>query len=211
MRQKNFLIGFLLFLTTVYVTRVFQVPIIKLGNSGPENGYFNLGDTVVIFSGLFMGPRWGFLVGAAGSAVGDLISPYWYFALLTFIAKGLEGLFAGCLARSQRKLILGAGLGASCMVLAYFVGEYYFMPSQGPEAAITELPFNIAQGIIGILIGVFCRYIVDYLFGEENTPLRADQIARLLGSESDRVFNTLFKNIGQAYKARFWARPTCQS
>ena len=60
----------------------------------PGGGYFNLGDVVIIFSGLFGGWKAGLIAGGIGSALADLIG-FPVFAPITLIIKGLEGLVAG--------------------------------------------------------------------------------------------------------------------
>ena len=58
------------------------------------NGYFNLGDTIVMLGGLILGPIGGFIVGGVGSALADMIVAPIY-APITLVVKGFEGMAVG--------------------------------------------------------------------------------------------------------------------
>ena len=63
------LCGILMALTTV-MTMIVQIPVIG------AHGYVNMGDTVVLFTALYLGKKEGAIVGGLGSALADLISGY---------------------------------------------------------------------------------------------------------------------------------------
>ena len=85
------LCGILMALTTV-MTMIVQIPVIG------AHGYVNMGDTVVLFTALYLGKKEGAIVGGLGSALADLISGYGVYAPVTLIAKGLEGFVCGLIA-----------------------------------------------------------------------------------------------------------------
>src|SRR5436190_19591084 len=85
--SKHAILVGLFFFLTLYTTSVFQVPIVQPDAQWP--GYFDVGDVAVMLGGLYMrSPIFGFVVGGLGSAVADVLTGSWHFALLTFIAKG---------------------------------------------------------------------------------------------------------------------------
>lgn len=108
-------------------------------------GYVNFGDVGVIFVGLFLGNIAGALSGGIGSAVADIIGGFFIFAPITFIAKGLEAYIAGTLAKKNPVWLL---LAMVVVPTIYFFAEL-FLPNMGWSAALSSLPFNFIQAVIG--------------------------------------------------------------
>jgi uncharacterized membrane protein len=129
----------------------------------PTKGYFNLGDSIVFFSGLTFGMRAGGICGGFGSAVADILLGSGYFAPLTLIAKGSEGAVSGAISRlkagSKLAIVLGIALGGMCMVLSYFIGELFLL-NVGLGAALFEAAGNTVQVIVGGSIGALLSYSV---------------------------------------------------
>lgn len=135
------------------ITLFLRIPIPKSG------GYLNLGDIIIIFTGLYLGPLAGFLVGGVGSAVADAIG-YPIFIIPTLFIKGLEGMLAGMVPERLRGLrLLGAIAGGIVMVAGYYIVEAFIFGSIGPAAARAELPFNVVQAVVGI-IGGYTMYLL---------------------------------------------------
>lgn len=125
------------------ITIFLRVPIPKSG------GYLNLGDVLIVFARLYLGPKYGLLVGGVGSAIADAVG-FPIFILPTLIIKGAEGALAG-LFHDRKFRALGPILGALVMVAGYFVAEaLMFRQRIGMAAALTELPFNLIQGTAGV-------------------------------------------------------------
>lgn len=135
-------------------------------------GYFNIGDTVIIITAVFMGRRSGLLVGAVGSMLADVAGGYMIFAPVTFIVKGLEGYLTGLLADNKDvsqgakiKRLVAILTGCVVMVAGYFIFEAVFLglfdKSFGLSAAVAELPFNLLQGGISALVGYILVAILD--------------------------------------------------
>jgi uncharacterized membrane protein len=125
------------------ITIFLRIPIPK------SSGYLNLGDVIIVFTGLYLGPVSGAVVGGFGSAVADAVG-YPIFIVPTLIIKGLEGLLSGSL-RRRRLALLGPIIGAIVMAGGYFIAEaFMFSGKIGLAAAISELPFNILQGFVGV-------------------------------------------------------------
>jgi uncharacterized membrane protein len=154
-------------LTTVG-TIVFIIPIPS------TSGYFNMGDAMVMLSGILLGPVGGFLAGGFGSAMGDIALGYAIYAPFTLVIKGSEGLVVGIISRysnDAKRLrswdILAVILGSIIMLSGYYTVEVVFL-GYPPAAALFELlAFNIFQvlsgGIVSILIGPMLRgFLSEY-------------------------------------------------
>jgi hypothetical protein len=66
------------------------------------SGYFNLGDTMVMLGGLLLGPVGGFFAGGVGSALADVITGWSFYAPITLVVKGFEGMAVGYLGSRVR-------------------------------------------------------------------------------------------------------------
>jgi uncharacterized membrane protein len=143
-KVKTFLV-ILLAGATAALTYVVRIPIPITG------GYFNIGDIAVVFCGLFLGRWWGAMAGGVGSALADVIGGFYIFTPATLVAKGLEGLLAGLFGERKHPvpLILIAGLA---MVAVYFLYEL-FLPGMGLAAALSEIPVNLGQAVVGAFGG----------------------------------------------------------
>ncbi len=123
----------------------------------PLKGYLNLGDCVVLLSGWFLSPAYGFLAAGVGSALADVFSGYVIYAPATFVIKGLMALIAYLGFKILQNKIgnlpsrIISGIAAELiMISGYFVFEgflYGFTPS------IVNIPANAVQGLAGIILG----------------------------------------------------------
>ncbi|HEX9262289.1 MAG TPA: ECF transporter S component [Candidatus Bathyarchaeia archaeon] len=145
------------------VTIAFVLPIPATG------GYFNLGDAIIFVAALVFGPFVGAFAGGS-VAIADILVGAGQFAPGTLIVKGLEGAIVGFLYRKLHN-VTNPGLSASVsvilggleMVLGYFIYEQLFLGYNQP-AALAELPFNLFQMIIGLIIAVPIMYAVQRVF-----------------------------------------------
>ena len=136
-------------------TLLIQVPI------PATQGFFNVGDAMVMVAALTFGPIVGFFAGGFGSALADLIGGWYVWVPFTLVIKGLEGFLAGSIVvldegnSGVRTKIVAWIVAGSEMVVGYFLVQYYMY---GLGAALIELPFNIIQmlaaGIIGIPLSI---------------------------------------------------------
>ncbi len=134
-------------LVVVLMTTLFiRVPI-------PSKGYFNFGDVAVVFSGLLLGRRGGFIAGGLGSAIADIIGGYVIFSPLTLVAKGLEGYISG-LAKDREGAAFHVFplIGTLVMAAVYFAGET-LMPQVGFAGALAEVVPNLIQAAGGFIGG----------------------------------------------------------
>lgn len=116
------------------------------------NGFANLGDCFVILSGALLGPVWGVLAAACGSALADLFLGYTLYAPATFLIKGVMAfvvwlLFCKLRAPHLVRLIAAALCAELVMVGGYFAFEWVLYGA----AAIASVTGNAIQGGIGAL------------------------------------------------------------
>lgn len=140
-------LGMLMALTTV-MTMVIHIP------SVATNGYVNLGDMVVFLAAMMLGRKGGFIVGGIGSGLADLLLGYSHYAPITFIVKGLEGYIAGAILQTKigKKMpIVATVIGGMWMVLGYYINGIFMY---GAKAALTSVPGNIVQGLLGAVTSV---------------------------------------------------------
>lgn len=147
------------------VTISFVIPI------PATSGYFNLGEAIVYTAALVFGP---FVGGFAGGSVvvADILVPgAAEFAPGTLVIKGLEGAIVGFLNRKLQEHTSKIGLSAAVsvivggleMVAGYFIYEQLFLGYSLP-AALVEVPFNVVQMIVGLIVAVPIIYVVQQVF-----------------------------------------------
>jgi uncharacterized membrane protein len=135
-------------------------------------GYFNLGDTVIMVAAVLLGKKSGMVVGAVGSLIADIAGGYYLFAPLTLLVKGFEGYTVGIIAAhaegekaGEARKILAVAVGAVVMAFGYFIGEAYFLgifdSTFGLTAAVTELPLNLIQGGISAAVGYVLSVVLE--------------------------------------------------
>lgn len=145
--------------TSIFTALVFLVtyflPPIKL-----PGGYFNFSDSVIILCALMVGGKSAAFAGAIGASLADIALGYSIFAPFTFVVKGLEGLIVGLLAKkkSKKARLIAVLTGGIFMAIGYFLAEWLLLPLLDPAfgmvVAISELPFNLIQGIGNALIAL---------------------------------------------------------
>ena len=153
-RALTVAIAAIMIAVTTVSTMVLRIPI------PATQGYFNFSDVAIYFAAFAFGPWIGFVAGGIGAAIADLMGGFPQWAVLTFLAHGLEGLVAGALGRGRelRGLILAWLAGTFVMMGIYFLGEGLVLTGWGP--ALAELPPNLLQNVGGGLIGIPLFYAV---------------------------------------------------
>ena len=149
----------------VVATMSFVIPI------PATSGYFNLGEAIVYTAALVFGPFVGGFTGGSVAIADILIPGMAQFAPGTLPIKGLEGAIVGFLNRKLQKYTSNLGLSAAIsvvvggleMVAGYFVYEQLFL-GYSMAAALVEVPFNIVQMIIGLVVAVPIMYAVHRVF-----------------------------------------------
>lgn len=142
---------------TAVMTAVTAVVTMITGSFVPfpaTGGYLNLGDCMVMLSGLLFGASVGGFAGGVGSMLSDILLGYGYFAPLTLLIKGTEGFLAGFIGNSTRfsRKLAGVIAGAIAMLAGYFLVE---TPLKGVGAAFGELvAINSIQVTVGAVVSL---------------------------------------------------------
>jgi len=138
-------------------TMLIQIPI------PATDGFFNIGDGMIMVAALSFGPIVGAVAGGLGSALADFAGGWYVWILPTLIIKGLEGLIAGRIRQSGDSffvMIVAWVIGGLAMVTGYFLVQVYLY---GLSGALIELPFNFVQMVIGGVVGIPTAQIVQRL------------------------------------------------
>lgn len=121
------------------------------------SGYIHPGDAVVILSSIFLGPSASFLAAGLGSAMADALGGHFVYVPITFMVKGLVALCSHYIFRYLAQRNHGhypavIACGVTCIILV--AGGYFFFEIflYGAGAALASVPFNIIQGISGLVI-----------------------------------------------------------
>lgn len=133
------------------------------------SGYFNLGEVLIYTAALLFGPFVGLIAGAGASIADILVAPQ--FAPGTLVIKATEGFIVGYLTKKLNKKIKSLTLCASIaiiiggfeMVLGYFLYETLVL-GYPAALALFEVPFNIVQMLVGLVIAVPIMHAVLRVF-----------------------------------------------
>ena len=172
---SKFGVTFKLTLTAVFAALVFVVtsliPPIPIPATG---GYFNLGETTIYVAALLFGPFVGAFSGGIGAMLSDIYLGYGLFAPGTLIIKGVEGAIVGFLNIKLGKYIpnptvravISVIVGGIEMAAGYFLYETLLaVLFPGLEiVAIAEIPLNIGQMLVGLIIAVPIMHAVLRIF-----------------------------------------------
>lgn len=131
-------------------TMVIRIPTIK--------GYINFGDIMIFVTAILLGKKTGFLAGAFGSALADILGSYVIYAPGTFIIKGLEGLICAILIGKSTdnkgnttSLVIAPIISGLWMVFGYFVYEFILF---GIGTALPDIFTNLIQGGVSALAAI---------------------------------------------------------
>lgn len=153
---------------TLLATFVLKIPT-------PTLGYVHIGDTFVILAGIILGPALGAIAAGLGAALADLLGGYAIWAPGTFVIKLLTALVCALVYRAIMKaghkkiptipaIILSGLAGEIVMVIGYFFynilivalasgGINHASVMSAVSLSVAEIPFNVVQGAIGLVLG----------------------------------------------------------
>lgn len=132
-------------------------------------GYVNLGDCAVILGGWLLGGPYGFLAGAIGSALADIVTGYIFYAPGTFVIKGLVALVAYFVYKELKPTPLGKYgffcrmIAAICAEIVMIIGYYFYSAlilGKPFAAALTSVPGNVVQGVFALVTSVILIEII---------------------------------------------------
>ncbi|MCT4632837.1 MAG: ECF transporter S component [Firmicutes bacterium] len=152
-KTKKLVLAGLMAALTMVGTMLIQIPTIT-------KGYIHAGDTIVYLCGVILGPVYGGLAAAIGSAMADAASGYAHYIIPTFLIKGLDAFVVGSIfhyvirsakVKSVIKFSIGSLLGTAIMVSGYFLyGTYLY----GFETAVLGILGNVTQGVGGMALAI---------------------------------------------------------
>ncbi len=164
---RTLVLSALLAALTYIATSVIKIPT-------PTMGYVHIGDSFVLLSGFLLGPVAGGLSAGIGSMLSDLLGGYATWAPGTFTIKLATAMTAAlvfrALSRSSDnknrlhlfpKTILAGIAGEAVMIFGYFLYNILMLTivNAGSESitlsaaiaeSLAEIPFNVAQAVVGI-------------------------------------------------------------
>ena len=126
----------------------------------PASGFFNTGDVFVLLAGWFLGPLYGAVASAVGSALADIVAGYAIYAPATFLIKGGVAFIAYTVASFFKKAIkketldflprvLSAVIAEAFMVTGYFLFESVLY---GFVGGIPNIVGNTLQGVCCLIL-----------------------------------------------------------
>ena len=158
-------------LAAVFASLVFVATATFIINIPSTSGYFNLGETTIYIAALIIGPLTGAVAGGIGAMLADVYLTYAQFAPGTLAIKGVEGAIVGFLNLRLLKLTSNRTLSATVsvivggleMVAGYFIYEQVVL-GYPPALALAEVPFNIVQMIVGLVVAVPVMHAILRVF-----------------------------------------------
>ncbi len=144
---KIALIAILTAVVTVF-TMIVKIPTAK--------GYLHLGDVAICFVSYTLGPITGLICGGLGTALADIISGYASWAPISFVVHGVEGLAIGLIVYNG-SMAFWKKIVAGVVTIVIVAGGYFLLSGlflTGFEAALAEIPGNIGQSGLGVVLGL---------------------------------------------------------
>lgn len=152
--NKIVLTGMMIALVMV-MTFIIRVPV------PATQGYIHLGDTMIFFSVLLLGWKYGAIAAGVGSAMADLLGGYANYAPVTLVVKALMAITLGLFVQyaikkgfSGIKLkimeILGMTIAGFIMCSGYYIAESFMYGNF--IAPLASIPMNIVQFVTGIIL-----------------------------------------------------------
>ncbi len=142
----------------------------------PTFGYIHIGDAFVLMSGIFLGPFYGGLAAGIGSGLSDLLGGYAMWVPGTFAIKFLTAMVAAFICRAfiskdtnkrptTPAVVVSGIVGEGVMVIGYFFYNILMVAmstagftkaglASAATASLAEIPFNLVQGAVGIVLAV---------------------------------------------------------
>ena len=121
-------------------------------------GYIHLGDVMANFVALSFGPWLGLVAAGVGMAIADAIG-FPLYIVPTLIVHGLQGLVVGYVGsrKDWPTMVVAAVIGQLIVMGGYFLVQALLF---GIAPALTELPWNGLQGLVGVVGGVLLVLLV---------------------------------------------------
>jgi uncharacterized membrane protein len=168
-KEKPTQIAFTLAIAAIFAALVCVATISFVAYIPATSGYFNLGEPMIYVAALLFGPYVGGLAGGIGGSIADMIVAA-QFAPGTLVIKGVEGIIVGFLNRRLPKMAnpslsaaVAVVVGGLEMIAGYFLYENLIL-SYSVAAAAAEIPFNVVQMLVGLIVALPVARIVLRFF-----------------------------------------------
>lgn len=126
-------------------------------------GYVHLGDSMIFLSVLVLGKKQGAAAAGLGSALGDVLGGYAFWAPWTFVIKFLMALILGAFVEHMEKKgkhVQGHGIAAAELIGMILAGlemaaGYYIVETVmygNYLVPLASVPWNIGQFVVGMVI-----------------------------------------------------------
>lgn len=143
-------------LTTAAVFMAMTIALSSFGIPVP-GGHLYLCDVAICLGAILLNPLEAFIVGGMGSFFGDML----FYPTPMFVSLATHGLQAVVISLISHKTLknrpqlasgIGVTVGAVIMVIGYTLGKTFVYSTF--EYAMIKLPYEIAQGAIGAILGM---------------------------------------------------------
>lgn len=143
-------------LTTAAVFMAMTIALSSFGIPVP-GGHLYLCDVAICLGAILLNPLEAFIVGGVGSFLGDML----FYPTPMFVSLATHGLQAVVISLISHKTLknrpqlasgIGVTVGAVIMVIGYTLGKTFVYSTF--EYAMIKLPYEIAQGAIGAILGM---------------------------------------------------------
>ena len=143
-------------LTTAAVFMAMTIALSSFGIPVP-GGHLYLCDVAICLGAILLNPLEAFIVGGVGSFLGDML----FYPAPMFVSLATHGLQAVVISLISHKTLknrpqlasgIGVIVGAVIMVIGYTLGKTFVYSTF--EYAMIKLPYEIAQGAIGAILGM---------------------------------------------------------
>lgn len=143
-------------LTTAAVFMAMTIALSSFGIPIP-GGHLYLCDVAICLGAILLNPLEAFIVGGVGSFLGDML----FYPAPMFVSLATHGLQAVVISLISHKTLknrpqlasgIGVTVGAVIMVIGYTLGKTFVYSTF--EYAMIKLPYEIAQGAIGAILGM---------------------------------------------------------
>ncbi len=143
-------------LTTAAVFMAMTIALSSFGIPVP-GGHLYLCDVAICLGAILLNPLEAFIVGGVGSFLGDML----FYPAPMFVSLATHGLQAVVISLISHKTLknrpqlasgIGVTVGAAIMVIGYTLGKTFVYSTF--EYAMIKLPYEIAQGAIGAILGM---------------------------------------------------------
>ena len=136
------------------------------------SGFLNIGDAFVIAGGMFLGP-YGIASAVAGGVLSDIITGFPVYVPASALLKGFCALIVFLFCRNKKspgKMIISSLIGEIVTAVGYFLYEYFILSLT--EGAVVNIPFNLLQGVISILVALIIYKPIKKIFKEQKNNER---------------------------------------